>query len=117
MRIMRLTQNMRLIRRHLAPPPSGGLHCNTLQHTATHCNALQLAATDCSTLQHTATLQQTARALDFSLRRPFINGSPTATHCNTLQHTATHCNTLQHTATHCNTLQRHASTLESALPG
>ena len=30
---------------------------------------------------------------------------PSATHCNTLQHTASHCNTLQHTATHCNTLQ------------
>ena len=28
--------------------------------------------------------------------------SPSATHCNTLQHPATHCNTLQHTATHCN---------------
>ena len=32
-----------------------------------------------------------------------LNDTPTATHCNTLQHIATHCNTLQHTATHCNT--------------
>jgi len=41
--------------------------------------------------------------------------SPSATHCNTLQHTATHYNTLQHTATHCNTLQHtatHCSTLQ-----
>ena len=31
--------------------------------------------------------------------------APTATHCNTLQHTATHRNTPQHTATHRNTPQ------------
>ena len=43
--------------------------------------------------------------------------SPSATHCNTLQHTATDCNTLQHTATHCNTLQytaAHCNTLQHA---
>ena len=126
MRILGLTRIMRLIRRHLAPPPCGGLHCSTLQHTATHCNLLRQTAVHCNTLQ-----QQTARALDFSLRRPFINGSPTARHCKTLQDTArycnatpallnqrplvegaltsTHCSTLQHTAKDCNRLQQTAT--------
>ena len=36
-------------------------------------------------------------------------GIPTATHCNTLQHTATHCNALQRTSTHINALQRTAT--------
>jgi len=41
-----------------------GIHCNTLQRTATHCDTLQHTATHNTTLQHTAPL------------------------CNTLQHTA-----------------------------
>jgi len=38
-----------------------------------------------------------------------LQASPSATHCNTLQHTATHCNTLQRTATHSNALHHTAS--------
>ena len=45
-------------------------------------------------------------AVTLNLKRDMMNTlQPTATHCNTLQHT---CNTLQHTATHCNTLQQEA---------
>jgi len=35
----------------------GGMHCNTLQKTATHCNALQLTASFRSCLQLTATIE------------------------------------------------------------
>ena len=68
--------------------------------------------------------RKTALSLGVDLwKRPVRQARPSATHCNTLQHTATHCNiicgkrparqaickTLQHTATHCNTLQHSAT--------
>jgi len=71
------------------PEDSGGLQCNTLQHTATHCSAPQHNATQCNTMQHNAT------------------------HCNTMQRTATQCNALQHTDKHCNTS---AATFRSPSP-
>ena len=92
---------------------------NTLQHTAKHvtqtnesCNQpidthhhiLQHTATSekkCNRMQHTATHRPSYHPTAFSV--------PTATHCNTLQHTATHCNTLLHTATHCNTMPHTAT--------
>ena len=64
----------------------GGLHYNTLQHTAMHWNTLHHTATHCNTLQHTAT------------------------HGNTRQHTATQYSILQHTATHSKLTATHCNT-------
>jgi len=85
--------------------------CNTLQRTdgqATppHSLCTTLHQTTTQTLQHAHcnTLQHT-----YPMASRIILTPPTATLCNTLQHSATHCNTLQHTATHCNTLQHTAT--------
>ena len=70
-----------------------------LQHTTTHCNTLQTlqhTATRCLTLQ---TLRNTATHCRVEIPR---NGKMISTNTAT-QPTATHCNTLQHTATHRNT--------------
>jgi len=61
-----------------------GIHCNTLQHTATHCNTLQHTATHCITLypRWTTCLIHT-------------NKDYTGIHWNTLQHTVAHLHLLR----------------------
>jgi len=128
MRMLGLTRIMRLIRRHLAPPPCGGLHCSTLQHTATHCNLLRQTAVHCNTLQHCCRLHA---LWILACGAPSLMGAPlqdTVRHCKTPQDTATprqhswisapllrgpshqrtavHCSTLQKTAIDCNRLQQ-----------
>jgi len=64
-----------------------GLHCNTLQHTATNCNKLQQTATHCQTLQHTAIQHPLERR---NRQKSRTNANINVTQRNTLQHTATH---------------------------
>ena len=92
-------------------PPN---HCNTLQQS---CNTLQQPRTyiwlyiydiplltlyilyilyDVSYIMHIHIWSFDRLISVVALCAPYIY-IPTATHCNTLQHTATHCNTLQHT--------------------